>query len=201
MLCRERRVSCEAWVTGLWQRVAWGLGAVQMRGMSVAACNRSHQSYQCKECRVCVDWHEQDFNSDLQITKKRLMRLPPQFSLHLEMCCTLSSAKRSVAKEWAAHHRMVLSPSSINCKCIAGNRTWLYRLPQSQKTMYIFSKAYCYCVKHEKISSSAPGLGLMTHCEYRVDCPFPVTWLGFVRTIPPPAVQAWADYLTLAFRA
>jgi hypothetical protein len=30
--------------------------------------------------------------------------------------------------------------------CIAGNRTWLSRLPQSQKTMYMFSKAYCYYV-------------------------------------------------------
>jgi hypothetical protein len=29
-------------------------------------------------------------------------------------------------------------------KCIAGNQTWLYRLSQSQKTMYMFSKAYCY---------------------------------------------------------
>jgi hypothetical protein len=74
--------------------------------------------------------------------------------------------------------------------CIARNRTWLYRLPQSQKTMYMFSKAYCYCMKHEKISSSAPGLGLMTHREYRVDRPFPVMWLGNVwEPFPPPPLQ------------
>jgi hypothetical protein len=46
-------------------------------------------------------------------------------------------------------------------------------------------------------------VGLMTHHEYRVDRPFPVTWLGNVWEPfgPPPAVQAWADYLTLTFRA
>jgi hypothetical protein len=49
-------------------------------------------------------------------------------------------------------------------------------------------KKQCICLvrrtaiwmKHEKISSSAPGLGLMTHREYRVDRPFPVTLLGDV---------------------
>ncbi len=54
-------------------------------------------------------------------------------------------------------------------------------------------------MKHKKISSSVPGLGLMTHHEYRVDRPFPVTCLGDVWEPfhPPPAVQAWADYLTI----
>ncbi len=56
-------------------------------------------------------------------------------------------------------------------------------------------------VKNKKISSSAPGLSVMTPCECCVDRLFPVTWLGNVWESfpPPPAVQAWADYLTLAF--
>jgi hypothetical protein len=68
-----------------------------------------------------------------------------------------------------------ISAGQVNEKCIAGNRTWLYRLPQSQKTMCIFSKAYCDCLKRGKISSSAMDLSLMTRREYRVDRPFPVT--------------------------
>jgi hypothetical protein len=40
------------------------------------------------------------------------------------------------------------------------------------KTMYIFSKVYCDCMKCWKISSSVPGLSLMTHCEYRLTVRF-----------------------------
>jgi hypothetical protein len=57
--------------------------------------------------------------------------------------------------------------------CIAGNRTWLYRLPQSKIIMYSYL-ANCYRVKHlKKISSSAPGLSMMTLRECHVDRPFP----------------------------
>jgi hypothetical protein len=45
---------------------------------------------------------------------------------------------------------IVSQPHTPSSHCIARNRTWLYRLPQSQKTVYIFSKAYRYlCGKRE----------------------------------------------------
>jgi hypothetical protein len=58
------------------------------------------------------------------------------------------------------------------------------------------------CEKKE-ISSSVPGLSVMTPRECRVDCPFPshVTRC-WVRTAPPtPAVWAWTAYLNPAFWA
>ncbi len=55
-------------------------------------------------------------------------------------------------------------------------------------------------MKHNKISSSAPGLSVMTPRECRVDHPFPVTWLGNVwEPSPPPLLQAWADYFFFFF--
>ncbi len=66
--------SCEAWEPGMWQRVAQtsrGLGAVWVRGLCVAACNRSHWGHHCKEWCLGADLCEQDLNLDLQITKKR----------------------------------------------------------------------------------------------------------------------------------
>ncbi len=57
--------------------------------------------------------------------------------------------------------------------CIAGNRTWLYRLPQSKILMYSVSWHTAIVYKIREISSSAPGLSVMTPCECRVDRPFP----------------------------
>jgi hypothetical protein len=60
--------------------------------------------------------------------------------------------------------------------CIARNRTWLYRLLQSQIIMYsLFIGRTATVWKIRNISSSAPGLSVMTLRECRVDCPFPVT--------------------------
>jgi hypothetical protein len=42
--------------------------------------------------------------------------------------------------------------------CIAGNRTWLYRLPQSQKQCICLVRRTAIWMKHEKISSSVLGL-------------------------------------------
>ncbi len=41
--------------------------------------------------------------------------------------------------------------------CITRNRTWLYRLPQSQKQCIYLVRRTAICMEHEKISSSAPG--------------------------------------------
>ncbi len=57
--------------------------------------------------------------------------------------------------------------------CIAGNGTWLYRLPQSKIIMYSFLSGVLVSCETLKISSSAPGLSLMTLRECRVDHPFP----------------------------
>jgi hypothetical protein len=72
--------------------------------------------------------------------------------------------------------------------CIAGNWTWLYRLPQSQIIMYsLFIRHTATVWKIKQFSSSAPGLSMMTLRECNVDCPFPVTWLGNVwEPVPPP---------------
>ncbi len=43
------------------------------------------------------------------------------------------------------------------------------------KIMYRFDWAYCCHMKRREISSSAPGLSVMTLRECRVDRPFPVT--------------------------
>jgi hypothetical protein len=68
---------------------------------------------------------------------------------------------------------IVYSLNTVQCYCIAGNRTWLYRLPQSQKQC-IFSKGVLLFVwKREFLA--VRWVGLMTHREYRVDRPFPVT--------------------------
>jgi hypothetical protein len=65
--------------------------------------------------------------------------------------------------------------------------------------MYIFNKAHCYFMKLEKISSSAPG---WLDDPSRVSC-WPSISSHVIRLMcenrPPPAVKAWADYLTLAF--
>jgi hypothetical protein len=42
------------------------------------------------------------------------------------------------------------------------------------KTMYRFSKAYCYLCGKRKFLA-VRRVGLMTHREYQVDRPFPVT--------------------------
>jgi hypothetical protein len=51
----------------------------------------------------------------------------------------------------AAKHFVLIATCPL-CKMqnnyIAGNRTWLYRLPQSKIIMYSFYLAYCYRVKH-----------------------------------------------------
>jgi hypothetical protein len=68
-------------------------------------------------------------------------------------------------------------------------RQWLYqlyRLPQSQKQCICLSKVYCYFMCEKKFLA-VRRVGLMTHREYRVDRPFPVTWLGNVwEPTPPP---------------
>ncbi len=55
------------------------------------------------------------------------------------------------------------------------------------KIMYGYYWAYRFRVKRKEISSSAPGLGVMTHRECHVDHPFPAMWLGNVwEPAPPP---------------
>jgi hypothetical protein len=53
------------------------------------------------------------------------------------------------------------------------------------KIMYRFIGILLF-MKRKEISSSAPGLSMMTLSECRVDHPFPVTWLGKVWDPPPP---------------
>ncbi len=73
--------------------------------------------------------------------------------------------------------------------------------PSHKNNVYMFSKMYCYLCGKRKFLA-VRRVSLMTHREYRVDSPFQVTWLDNVwEPIPPPAVLAWADYLTLVFRA
>ncbi len=76
--------------------------------------------------------------------------------------------------------------------------TWLYRResnlalsssPVTKKQCICLVRRTAIWMEHEKISSSVPGLGLMTHREYWVDCPFPVTWLGNVWEPSPPPAQ------------
>jgi hypothetical protein len=56
------------------------------------------------------------------------------------------------------------------------------------KTMYIFSKGVLLFVWKRKFLA-VRQVGLMTHREYRVDHPFPVTWLGNVWEPFPPPLQ------------
>ncbi len=58
--------------------------------------------------------------------------------------------------------------------------------PVTNNNVQFIYWAYCYHVKNWTISSSAPGLSEMTLRECRVDCPFPVTWLGDVWEPAPP---------------
>ncbi len=56
----------------------------------------------------------------------------------------------------------------------------------TDRTLYMFSKAYCYLCGKRKFLS-VRRVGLMTHREYRVDRPFPVKWLDNVwEPTPPP---------------
>jgi hypothetical protein len=61
----------------------------------------------------------------------------------------------------------------IQTHCIARNRTWLFHLPQSKVIMDSFLLVILLSSETLKISSSVPGLSLMTLCECRVDRPFP----------------------------
>jgi hypothetical protein len=56
--------------------------------------------------------------------------------------------------------------------CIAGNRTWLYHLSQSKIIMYSFIWRTAMVYKIKEISSSAPGLSMMTPHECHIDRPF-----------------------------
>jgi hypothetical protein len=72
------------------------------------------------------------------------------------------------------------------CDCIANNCIGYIRLPQSQKQCIYLSKVYCNFLWEKKFLA-VRRVGLMTHREYRVDRPFPVTWLGNVwEPTPPP---------------
>ncbi len=55
----------------------------------------------------------------------------------------------------------------------------IFVFPSHKKNVYMFSKLYCYFVWERKFLAVC-RVGLMTHREYRVDCPFPVTWLDNV---------------------
>ncbi len=46
--------------------------------------------------------------------------------------------------------------------------------PSHKNNVHIFSKAYCYLYGEKKFVA-VRWVGLMTHHEYRVDRPFPVT--------------------------
>jgi hypothetical protein len=73
------------------------------------------------------------------------------------------------------HHCNAIATMDVN-NCIAGNRTWQYRLPQSHIIMYSLFIGHTATVrKIKKMSSSEPGLSVMTLCECRVDRSFPVT--------------------------
>jgi hypothetical protein len=63
---------------------------------------------------------------------------------------------------------------TVQYMCIAGSCIGYIRLPQSQKTMHMLSKVYCYFVWERKFLA-VRRVGLMIHREYRVDRPFPVT--------------------------
>ncbi len=73
-------------------------------------------------------------------------------SLVISLCClkhclrggTPSCIPRSLGTYIQIDTSIGFIHGIVEASCIARNRTWLYRLPQSQKTMYIFSKAYCY---------------------------------------------------------
>jgi hypothetical protein len=55
-----------------WLKPAGGLGAVWVRGgVWLGVCNRSRQGHHCKGQCLGVELHEQDLNSNLQITRKR----------------------------------------------------------------------------------------------------------------------------------
>jgi hypothetical protein len=63
---------------------------------------------------------------------------------------------------------------NVESKCIAGNCIGYIRLPQSQKQCIYLSKVYCYFMWERKFLA-VRWVGLMTHREYRVHRPFPVT--------------------------
>ncbi len=97
--------------------------------------------------------------------------------------CSFSDAKLFIIEMCPTEENSGMLMSSVCIEVVPDRRKFVYRResnlallssPVTKNNVYIFSKAYCYCMKHEKISSSAPGLGLMTHREYRVDRPFPV---------------------------
>jgi hypothetical protein len=97
----------------------------------------------------------------------------------------LSGSKENPLFFVITSHKIIRNPILIYC--IAGNRTWLYRLPQSQIIMYsLLLGILLTCEKIKKICSSAPGQSVMTLRECRVDCPFPVAWLGKVWEPVPP---------------
>ncbi len=58
--------------------------------------------------------------------------------------------------------------------------------PSHKNNVYMFGKVYFYLCGKRKFLA-VRRVGLMTHREYRVDRPFPVTWLGNVwdPTLPP----------------
>ncbi len=86
--------------------------------------------------------------------------------------------------------------------CIAANRTWLYRLPQSKIIMYSFYLAYCYHVKHKKILAVHRVWAWWLFGRFVLTVRFPITWLGNAwEPVPPPTVQAWAAYLSPSFQA
>jgi hypothetical protein len=53
--------------------------------------------------------------------------------------------------------------------CIAGNRPWVYCLPQSKIIMYSFIWGTALVYKIKEISSSALGLSMMTPRKCRID--------------------------------
>jgi hypothetical protein len=64
----------------------------------------------------------------------------------------------------------------------------LFVFPSHKNNVYMLSKVYCYFVWERKFLA-VPRVGLMTHREYWVDCPFPVTWLDNVWEPTPPPPQ------------
>ncbi len=63
----------------------------------------------------------------------------------------------------------------------------IFVFPSHKNNPFMLSKVYCYFVWERKFLA-VRRVGLMTHHEYRVNRPLPVTWLGNVwePTPPPP---------------
>ncbi len=86
-----------------------------------------------------------------------------------------------LVKKWGAGTKL----SNIHVSLVVVSAIFVF--PSHKKQCVYLSKAYCYFLWEKKFLA-VRRVGLMTHREYRVDRPFPVTWLGNVwEPNPPPS--------------